>query len=432
MSTNTDRLELRIERLEPSAIYLLQQLIRFPSVTGQEADVQEYLASYLREAGFKIDRWCPKREELADHPSFSDDGLPLGQRPVVVAKWNGNKKEGASLILNGHIDVVPPGEGSRWTDGAWSGTVRDGRIWGRGSCDMKAGLVAGIIALSALKESGFVPGGDIYLQSVIGEETGGAGTLATIVRGYRADAAIILEPTRLAICPTGAGAASFRIHVPGRAAHAAMRLEGVSAIEKFYAILDAVRSVETERHVNFHHPLFQSSELVAPISIGKITAGDWPSTVPEKLVAEGRCGVLPGEKIRQARHVMEAAVRTAADADPWLREHPPTIEWFEGQFEPADTPVDAEIVRTLSGAHEKICGTPPVVHGVSYGSDLRFFTNDAAMDAVLYGPGDVRFAHSLDESVPISEVMQAAKVIAATIVQWCSEESRREHELRRS
>jgi acetylornithine deacetylase len=415
----TRSLVSQVDGLESSSIELLQQLIRFPSITGSEKEIQEFLSNYLTKEGFEIDRWCPTRNDLSTHSSFSDDGLPLGDRPVLVAKWSGRNKDGSSLILNGHVDVVPPGDKSRWKYGAWNGTLRDGRIFGRGSCDMKAGLVSGITALRALRLSGFEPEGNIYLQSVIGEETGGAGTLATIVRGYRANAAIILEPTRLAICPAGAGAASFRLTITGRSAHAAMRQEGISAIEKFYILQDALNTLEKKRHNDFSHPLYRSSELVAPISIGKITAGNWPSTVPEQLISEGRFGVLPGEKIREARRAMEAAVRDAAESDDWLREHLPQIEWFEGQFEPGDTPVDAAIVQTLSAAHAKILGSQPDVHGVPYGSDLRFFTNDAGMQAVLYGPGDVRLAHSLDESVPLAEVMQAAKVLAETIVRWC-------------
>jgi len=275
--------------------------------------------------------------------------------------------------------------------------------------------------VTALRNTGFVPAGDVLIQSVIGEETGGAGTLATIVRGYRADAAIILEPTNLAICPVGAGAATFRLRVTGRAAHGAMRETGVSAVTKYYLLQRALQNLERKRHTRFHNPLFEQGTLAAPISVGRVQAGDWPSTVPESLVAEGRYGIFPGEPIESARKEFEKAIAASARTDAWLLEHPPVVEWFEGQFESAQSPIDAPVLKLLRDMHTSVLKNPSAVHGVPYGSDLRFFTNNASMHAVLYGPGDVSFAHSLDEHIPFHEVIDAAKVIACTIMTWCSQ-----------
>ena len=407
-----------VRSLQSDATGWLQDLVRIPSVTGAEAPVQEYMARLLQSMRLEVDSWRPTRADLASHRAFSDDGLPLGDRPVVVARLRGTDPAARSLILNGHADVVPPGDEGEWTDGPWSGTVRDGRLYGRGSCDMKGGLVSGILALAALQKMDAPPRGDVILQSVIGEETGGAGTLAAVIRGYRASAAIVLEPTRLNICPTGAGAASFRLHVPGRAAHGAMRREGVSAVDKFFIVNQALSGLEWARHAGFRHPLFREGELVAPISIGRVYAGDWPSTVPETLIAEGRFGILPGENMNAAHAEFETAIQRSAQTDSWLAEHPPNVEWFEGQFEPADTPLDAPVIAALREAHGAVCGAEPAVHGVPYGSDLRFFTNHAGMHAVLYGPGDVALAHSMNESVPIEEVLQAAETVALMILHW--------------
>lgn len=407
-----------IEDEKTGTLNLLQNIVRIPSITGQEEAVQTFIADHLNAMGLDLDMWCPSRSELERHPAFSDDGLALEKRPVVVARWPG-AGQGRSLIINGHVDVVPVGDASRWKGGPWSGEYRDGKVWGRGSCDMKGGLVSGIVAVAALRKIGFVPAGNILIQSVIGEETGGAGTLAAIVRGYRADAAIILEPTKLAICPVGAGAATFKLRVTGRAAHGAMRETGVSAVAKFYLLQRALQNLERKRHTRFHNPLYKQGTLAAPISVGKVNAGDWPSTVPESLVAEGRYGVFPGESIESARKEFEKAVAASGRADEWLLEHPTTVEWFEGQFESAQSPVEAPIVRLLRKIHTSVLKNPPAIHGVPYGSDLRFFTNNANMHAVLYGPGDVSFAHSLDEHIPFQEVIDAAKVMACTIVNWC-------------
>jgi acetylornithine deacetylase len=408
-----------VEKLDAQCVDFLSALVATPSITGQERDAQSQVERRLREMGLEVDSWCPTRNELERHPAFSDDGLPIGDRPVIVARWRGTDPNARSLILNGHIDVVPEGDANSWTDGPWSGAVRDGRLWGRGSCDMKGGLVSALTAVAALQNLDIRPRGDVLIESVIGEETGGAGTLATLIRGYRSEAAIILEPTRMSVCPIGAGALTFRIHVQGRAAHGAVRLQGVSAVEKFHKLMKVIEAFEERRHNGFHHPLFARGELVAPISVGKVQAGDWPSTVPETLIAEGRYGIFPGENSAEARQQFEHAIAQAANDDDWLCRNPPRVEWFEGQFEPGVTPSDAAIIGELAAAHSDVCGRQAQTHGVPYGSDLRLFTNNGGMHAVLYGPGDVRVAHSLNEYVPLDEVRGVAKVVARVIANWC-------------
>jgi len=422
---NLTELHSALEASRPKALNLLQELVRIPSITGDETKIQSRLADHFREMGLECDVWNPQRSDLESHPAFSDDGLPLGDRPVVVARWPGGDRSGRSLILNGHVDVVPLGELNTWTEDPWSGSLRDGKVWGRGSCDMKGGLVAGITAVHALRQIGFAPAGDICIESVIGEETGGAGTLAAVLRGYRADGAIILEPTSLDLCPAGAGAASFRIHTKGRAAHGALREEGVSAIEKFYVVHQEIHHLEQRRNERFNDPLWAKGRLVAPISIGKLQSGEWPSTVPDMLIAEGRYGVLPGETLSEARSEFEEAIQSAANRDPFLTQNPPVIEWFEGQFEPARTPLESPLIQLLAQAHETEVGQQAVIRGVPYGSDLRFFTNHANMPAVLYGPGDVAVAHSANECVSFEEVMMVASVVASTIIHWCGRSPQR-------
>jgi acetylornithine deacetylase len=413
------RLLQKVDSLRDDAVGLVQDLVKIPSITGEEIKAQLFFAELLRKLKLNVDCCFPTRAELQMHPSFSDDGLPLGERPVVIGHFPGKEKGARSLILNGHMDVVPVGDENLWTDGPWSGSVREGKIYGRGSCDMKGGLVSGLIAITALLKADCHPAGSVWIQSVIGEESGGAGTLAAVMRGYRADAAIVLEPTRMAICPVGAGAATFRIKVQGRAAHGAARQEGISAIEKFYVLLSAIQEFEGSRHSNFHHPLYKDGKMVSPISIGKLQAGDWPSTVPETLIAEGRFGILPGENISSARKEFESTIQNAAEKDNWLQNNLPIVEWFEGQFESTETNLDSPVIEQLKEAHNEIHDRDPEIHGVPYGSDLRFFTNDANMPGVLYGPGDVRVAHALNEFVPIDEVISVAKTIALTIIRWC-------------
>ena len=398
---------------------LAQALVRAPSLPDHEHEVQDLVARRLRSQDLEVSVLPVRFDRLRDHPAFGDDGFSPDGRIDVIGRWRGSGR-GRSLILNGHVDVVSPGDESRWADSPWSGTIRDGRLFGRGSCDMKSGLAAGIMALQVLQDLGWAPGGDVVVESVIGEESGGVGTLAAIVGGIRADGAIILEPTGLDLCPVQSGALTFRLTVPGRAAHGAMRQHGVSAIEKFSLLHAAILELEQARNAAHPHPLYDDPAFIAPVSIGTIRGGDWHSTVPESVVAEGRFGVFPGESVAEARAALEQAVARAAGGDPWLASHPPAIAWFEGQFESGETAADHPLLATLAQAHAAALGTVPRIRGVPYGSDLRLFTNHASMPAVLYGPGDVSLAHAADEWISLDQVAEAVAVLALAIADWSS------------
>ena len=201
-----------------------------------------------------------------------------------------------------------------------------GLLYGRGACDMKGGLASRISALRALGELGVELDGDVTVAATVGEEDGGVGALATILRGYRADAALICEPTRLRLVPAQGGALVFRLVVEGRATHAALRSRGVSALEKSLPFFEDLRELERERAATVGHPLFDILEDKAPINVGIVQSGNWPVTVPEPLVAEVRVGLVPGEDLAALRSSLSERIARVAGRDPWLREHPPRIE----------------------------------------------------------------------------------------------------------
>ncbi|MGC2194002.1 MAG: ArgE/DapE family deacylase [Terriglobales bacterium] len=414
----------QVDALRGDLIGFLQKLVQLPSLSGHEQKAQHFVADKLCSLGLAVDVLPSDLDELRHHPAFCDDGVPFRERLNVVGRWPGSGHSPKpsvprSLILNGHMDVVPTSSESLWSDSPWSGVIRDGQLYGRGSCDMKAGVTANVFAIQTLQAMGFQPAADVLLESVIGEESGGVGTLTTIVKGFKAEAAIITEPTRLHLCPVQSGALTFRVKVSGRAMHACMKPYGVSAIEKFYLVLRSVQELERKRHVEYKNALYEDPNNIAPVNFGTIRAGEWPSTVPDELVVEGRFGVLPGESTGAARQAMAAALASAAAADAWLKDHPPILEWFEGQFESGQTPQDALIVRMIADSHEKTFGKAPVVQGVTYGSDLRLFTNHGDMPAVLYGPGNIFDAHTVNEHVDLEEVIAATKVLAHIVTQWC-------------
>ena len=408
------------EGLHPESVSFLQTLVQIPSLPDHEQTVQELIADKLRSLGLEVEIIPSIFSELEHHPAFGDDGFSPDRRINVIGRWRGTQSgPGRSLILNGHVDVVPPGDPALWSDSPWSGAIHEGRLYGRGACDMKAGLCSGIFAVEVLQRLGFKPARDVLIESVIGEESGGIGTLTSIIRGFSADAAVLLEPTSLEISPVQSGALTFRLTVSGRASHAAMKPEGVSAIDKFVLLLPAINQLEIERHRGFSHPFFVDPHNIAPINIGTLRAGQWHSTVPDELVAEGRLGVLPGESNDSARRALQAALDSVAAGDAWLSTHPPRLEWFEGQFESAETPCSHPLIGSLTAAHQQVTGQNPVLRGVTYGSDMRLFINHAGIASTHYGPGDVRLAHAVNECVPLDEVLTATQVIAHFVTQWC-------------
>ena len=399
-------------------ISFVKKIVRTPSLANDEGNVQRIIHEKLNNLNLNSKVIPVIFSELKDHPAFNDDGFSPESRINVTATWKG-RSNSKSLILNGHVDVVPTGPENLWNDSPWSGKEIDGKIFGRGSCDMKAGLSSGLFAIAILKDLGFRPNGDIIFQSVIGEESGGCGTLTNIVKGYTADAAIILEPTSLKLSPIQSGALTFRLTVHGKATHASMRWDGVSAIEKYADIHYAIIDFEKQRHKFFNTKHYESRHRVAPINIGTIKAGQWHSTVAESVVAEGRLGVFPNESNKDAMKSFEDYVFNFAKNDPWLTNNPPEIEWFEGQFESGQTPLDDPLIKELGNIYNQICDRDPVIEGVTYGSDLRLFTNHADIPSVLFGPGDVRLAHAANEYVDIKEIMLSTEIIANMIVNWC-------------
>ncbi|MGQ0735008.1 MAG: ArgE/DapE family deacylase [Acidobacteriota bacterium] len=393
----------------------LRALIRMPSLGGQEGPAQEWMARRLRRRGLEVDEWTFDVEALSAHPAFSME-VPRTTAVGVVGSYGGG--DGPTLVLNGHIDVVPVGDRDQWSVDPFAGVARQGAVVGRGACDMKGGLAAGLAVLDACIDRGVRLRGRVMLQSVVGEEDGGIGTLAAIVRGHRGDGAICMEPTTLSLAPAHAGALSFRVRVPGRAAHGCVREEGVSALETFRPVHDALLALEAERNSRLRLPMFERYRLPYALSIGRVTAGDWPSSVPDALICEGRYGMAPGEQVGEAMREFEQAVQRAAAGHPFLRDHPPAIEWWGGQFLPARTSEDAAIVRVTQSAMAEVMAGPPRVEAMTYGADMRLLVNEADVPTVLFGAGDVRHAHRADEFVLIEDLATAARVMALAALRF--------------
>jgi acetylornithine deacetylase len=394
----------------------LRDLIGIPSITGSEEAIQDAIAASFRAIGLETEQIETDPVAFASDPDFPGAEMPRTTLPVVTGRIG--RAGGRRLLLVGHVDVVPPGDPSTWTADPWRGDVRDGSIYGRGACDMKGGVVSILAAVRALIASGAAAAlnGEVLVVSVPSEEDGGQGMLAAIRAGCTGDVAIITEPTGLAVVIAHAGAITFRLTVPGRAAHASVRREGVSALDNLYTLIRALEADEAARNAAETDPLMTVLGLPYPTIIGKVEGGEWASTVLDRVVAEGRYGVKLGQTWRDAEADLRACIDAACAADPFLRDHPVGLELTGGKFSSSRVAADHPLPISVADTAEATLGRRPALLGEPYGADMRLLVNEGNTPTVIFGPGDVRFAHSADEHVPLAEVADCARVLAAWVV----------------
>lgn len=405
---------------------LLQELVRIPSVSGsaEENAIQHHMRRLMTADGLDTDMWRVPLDELSAQAEFPGMEVPRSEAWGLVGRLRGTGG-GPTLMFNGHVDVVPAGDRNAWrvAEGPFSGQIIGDRVYGRGACDMKGGLVASLWAVRALARSGVKLSGDVLLATVQAEEDGGMGTYALLQRGWRADACVIPEPTGLDLVPATAGALTFRLRVPGHATHASRRTEGESALEHFWPVWMALQKLESRRNAGTNQ-LMRRWRLPYALSIGTVQCGDWASSVPDLLVAEGRLGVALEESTADARAALEQAVRDASEEDRWLRDHPVTVEWWGGQFAPGRLPESSDLLGRVQRAHTGAGGDAthqPQTWGAPYGSDLRLMVGLGNIPTIHYGPGDAGLAHGPDEAVSLVEVHQAARTLAVLALDLASD-----------
>ena len=397
----------------------LVALVQVPSVTGTDAEseVQHSQAMELREYGYDVDAWKLDLESLWAHPLFPGTEAVRTEGYGVV----GSSGEGMpALVLQGHVDVVPIGDLHKWhDDNPFSGSIAGGILHGRGACDMKAGLAANMAVARTIAAAGVRLERPLAVHTVVSEEDGGLGAFATMLRGHTGEAAVLSEPTSGRIVTANAGALTFELRVPGRAAHGSTRLEGMNAIDAFLPLYAAIAVLERERNA-VREAIFAGTELPYPISIGHLTAGDWASSVPDLLLARGRIGVRLGEEPADTRAGFERTIRDAAAADPWLRDNPPSVTWPGGQFASGRIREDHPFIDEVSTAITDLSGGAPPVRGAApYGSDLRLYSGLGGIPTLHYGPGDVRFAHAPRERVEIAELISVTRGLLLLAARRC-------------
>jgi acetylornithine deacetylase len=374
-----------------------------------------WAAGALVELGLMVETVRPDPATIRADPDWPGEEMPRRSLPVVIGRTG--RSRGRRIILSGHLDVVPPGDPATWTADPWGAEIRDDALYGRGACDMKGGIAAILAAVRALGASGDLARleGELIVAFVPSEEDGGQGTLAAIRAGVTGDLAIITEPSNLDVVVAHAGAITFRLTVPGRAAHASQRREGVSALDNLFVLSQALAVDEARRNEAETDPLMTALGLPYPTIIGIVEGGEWASTVLDRVTADGRYGVRLGQSAADAEAELRAAVTAACAADPFLRDHPASIEITGGRFGSARVPSDHPLPVGLAETVKAVTGRRPALLGEPYGADMQMFVNVGATPCVIFGPGDVRVAHSADEHVPLAEVADCARVLAAWV-----------------
>ncbi len=402
----------------------LSDLVATAPVDGEpgEAAAQRWCADRLAAAGLDVDTWQTPLAELESVPGFPGTEVERESLTGCVGVLGGAASTTApvpALALCGHTDVVPAGGPAGWPGGSpFRLAVEDGLATGRGACDMLGGVAAAVAAVDAVARSGVPLSRPAAVHCVSAEEDGGAGAFDLLRRGHRADGVVIAEPTGGAVIPANAGSLTFRLEVPGRAAHGSTRRDGVSAVTAFEHVHAALRELEADRNVSAPD-LFGHLGLPFALSVGIVRSGDWASTVPDRLVAEGRFGVRVGESAARARDVFQRAVALSCAEHPWLVDHPVRVSWPGGCFEPGAIPAAHPLVEATVSAAEDVTGSRPDRVGAPYGSDLRHYVGHG-VPALQYGPGDVREAHAAGEHLPVAEVVAAAGTYAVMLVRACA------------
>jgi acetylornithine deacetylase len=390
----------------------------------QERALQDYLAGRLRDAGAEIDLWEPTQHGLAGSRQVPAD-LDWAGYPQLLACIPGSGG-GRRLLLNGHIDVVTPEPRQAWTLDPFRAEVRDGLLYGRGAVDMKGGVACMVHAAEVLARCGVRLGGDLLVSAVTDEESTSAGGVATLAHGVRADACIVAEPSALQIGIACRGSLMPSIRVRGRAGHAAAiqphwRHGGaVSATEKAARVIDAVVALREmwRDDPDQRHPFLPPGKAM----VTRLEGGQWPVSYADWCRIDCHISYLPGRADadgygRAVEREFTDWVHRYTAADPWLAEHPPEVSWSI-DVPPSEVSPDEPVVRVLQAVLADL-GRPAPLFGTGYWNDGASFTR-AGIPSVVFGPGHVAVAHSVDEHVPVDHLIAATQTLALTAMRFCA------------
>lgn len=413
------RVDAAVDDERASCARFLADLVRFPSVLGREAGVQRFMAERFDGLGLEVDAWNLRLSDLEGRPGFSPVDWDYDERPVVVGVHRVAEPAGRSLILNGHVDVVPAGPEELWSSPPFEPTVRDGRMYGRGAGDMKSGIAAFVHAVAALRRAGLEPASDVVLQSVIEEECTGNGALGTVVRGYRADAAIIPEPFDHTLLTEQLGVLWLHVTVFGRPTHVLEATSGADAIRIAQDLVTDLRGMEEEMNRSEARPeAYAHAEHPINFNVGRIEGGEWTSSVPASCTFHLRVGFFPGTSVDAMKRRVEERIAAFARTHPVLKHLPPRMGYGGFHAEACTVDRESELLRTLGDVHASTLGYEARTLASTATTDARFFNLYGGTTATCYGP-EATAIHGVDESVDLESVHSTTRVLARFIATWC-------------
>ncbi|MEO7854145.1 MAG: ArgE/DapE family deacylase [Rubrivivax sp.] len=408
-----------VAALHAPAVAMLSDLVREPSLLGDEASAQRRMASSFHELGLRVDEFDVDDDAIRAHPGYSPSIISYaGRRNVVGVHLPRGPVRGKSLILNGHIDVVPVGAERLWSQSPFDPVIDGDKLYGRGAGDMKAGIVAYTMAFEALRRIGLEPAAPVFLQSVIEEECTGNGALACLVQGYRADAALIPEPIP-GIMDAQMGVMWVGIEVLGTPVHAAVAQTGVAAIEFVQYLCAKLKELEAQWNEPANrHPHYCNHDHPINFNIGKLSGGEWASSVATQCRADVRIGFYPGMKPAQVRALVEALLRAAYEAHPKKASVRYELIYEGFQAEGMLVDMNTTMVHLLQDCHRDIAGTEAQPMALTATTDARFFQLYGGIPATCYGP-QAGNTHGIDEWVSIDSMMQVTQVLTLFMARWC-------------
>jgi acetylornithine deacetylase len=420
MPIETAAIAASVEANWRAELDFLTRLVSFPTLRGHEAPCQDWLARDFAARGWSVDRYTLSDVDMAHLAGFSPVMDTDYRHAVqVVATIRSQRPEGRSLIMQGHVDVVPEGPLDMWKSPPFEARIDAGRLYGRGAGDMKSGVAAMVFALAALERAGYAPASDVYVQTVTEEECTGNGALSTLARGYRADACLIPEPTTQRILRGTLGVMWFRLKLTGRPAHVSRSEQGTNAILSAFGVIEAIR--EFTRALNERvkaHPWFRALENPIKFNPGKIRGGDWASSTPAWCEVDCRIAVLPGTPLPEFRRELTGVVLEAAKRDAFLADNPPEIIWNGFQADDYVLEPGSSFEAAMRGAHRAVTGADAEEVLLPAVTDCRFYGRYYGIPSLAYGPSATD-GHGFDEFVELASLKQATIVIARFIADWC-------------
>lgn len=400
----------------------LADFVAIPSLRFEEGPAQDFIAAALRARGYSVDDWAIDLAELEALPGFGPIYGDFSRARSVVGSHRPEVTSGHSLILQGHLDVVPTGPTDMWQHPPFDPVIEDGWMYGRGAGDMKAGTVAALFALDAIRHCGLEPAATVHFQSVIEEESTGLGALSTLQRGYRADVAVIPEPSSLTINRAQVGALWFRLRVRGKPVHVSVAAEGSNAIMAAYDVIGALKGLEADWNARAaEDPVYRDVPHPLNFNAGKIAGGDWASSVPAWCDIDCRMGVLPGQDLAEARAEIEACIAGAARDHPFLSNSPPDVIWNGFQAEGYVLGPEADpALRVMQDAYAAVFDTDAEIpeRKMTALTDTRFYGLYYDIPAFCIGPRAENI-HGFDERVHLESMRDTTKMLALFIAQWC-------------